>query len=171
MKRAASGQKPHGCGISALVGLAVFLFVFAGPFEIIVKYWNFATLTKGHVVARAQAYARDRISVPATHICIYEVDCSGEEAVLKLVETIDTWDFEAAKARIWQRRFNNVCSGRTANFGLHILTNGEEIDALTQARWTFFGNGFTPKHTRFGGGSFSKEPWERCTPERATIRL
>lgn len=165
------GPKPNGCGIAVLVGLAGLLFVFAGPFEIIVKYWNFTTLTKAHVVQRAQAYVGSRVRGPVTHICIYEVDCSGDEATLKLVDNIDTWDFEAAKARIWRRRFSDACSGRTANFGLHILTNGEELDSRTHARWVFLGNGFAPKSTRFGGGSFSEEPWERCTPERATIQV
>jgi hypothetical protein len=147
------------------------LFAFAGPLDAIVRYWNFTTLTKAHVVEEARAYARERLSSPVTYICIYEVDCSGEAAVLRLVENIDTWDFEAAKTRIWDRRFNNTCSGRTSNFGLHILAGADEIDSKTHARWFFFGNRFYPKHTRFGGGAFSEEPWERCTSERATIRL
>ena len=154
-----------------LVLLLLALFTFAGPLDVIVRYWNFTTLTKTHVVEQARAYASNRVPSPATHICIYEVDCSGETAVLKLVENIDTWDFEGAKTRIWERRFNNSCSGRTTNLGLHILANEDEIDSLAHARWSFFGNTFSPRHTRFGGGAFSEEPWERCTPDRATIRL
>lgn len=147
------------------------LFAFAGPLDVIVRYLNFTTLTKAHVVGQVHVYVHKHISSPVKYICVYEVDCSSEAAVLKLVDNIDTWDFEAAKTRIWDRRLKDTCSGHTANFGLHILTSADELESRAHARWSFFGNGFAPKHTRFGGGAFSEEPWQRCTPERATIRL
>ena len=154
----------------AALGLLL-LFAFAGPLDALTRYWNFSTLTKQELIAGVSNYARDRVIPPGYTgpICLYEVDCTGDRARLRLVENIDTWDFEAAKTRIWNRRFSDVCPGRTANFGLHLAGWGES-DPLALARWSFFNDRFIPQRSRFQSGAFSEEPWQRCPPEFAVPR-
>jgi hypothetical protein len=143
-----------------------------GPLEYALKYLNFSTLSKERLIRETEVYIRD-IAGGDQMACLYVVECDGEHARLKLVSDIVGWDLRAAKDRIWRRRFSNYCPGRTTNFGLHLIPRAgrKEIDRRSHARWSFLEDGFIPEWTHFqGGNSFSDQPWEECTPERAFVR-
>lgn len=146
-----------------------------GPLDYALKYLQFLTLSKEHLIRQAEVYIRD-VAGGDQIACLYVVACDGEHARLELVSDIVGWDLRAAKYRIWRRRFSNYCPGRTTSFGLHLIPRADpagrkEIDRTSHARWSFLEDGFTPQWTHFqGGGSFTDQPWEQCTPERAIVR-
>lgn len=111
----------------------------------------------------------DHSSIKA--VCVYVLSCDHNEARLQLVQNLDEVDFEALRDQIWDRRFQGTCEGRTANLGLHIYRDSTETSSRywhsDHAIWSFGNNRFVPKHGRFSGGSFSEEPWERCSLEKA----
>lgn len=143
-----------------------------GPLDYALKYYHFKTLTKERLVHEAQAYIDERAG-GGQMACVYFVSCDGERARLEMVEDADLWDFLDAKGEIWRRRFNDYCPGRTTNIALHLIPlEGQEtrIDAVSHARWSFVNDRFIPRHGRFQNGSFTDQPWERCTPEKALVR-
>src|SRR5215475_11988772 len=143
-----------------------------GPLEYALKYLQFSALSKERLISQAEAYIRG-VACGDQMACLYVVACDGEHARLELVSDIAGWDFRAAKDRIWRRRFSNYCPGRTTNFGLHLIPRAghePEIEAISHARWSFFNDRFIPERGRFQSGSFSDQPWEQCTPERAIVR-
>jgi len=153
-------------------GILGILFVFAGPLDGLVRYSNFKSLTKEKLVAGVEEYLRYRVG-GGQQACLYVVNCDGDLARLELVKDVETWDFEAAKKTIWNRRFSSFCPGRTANFGIHVIPIADEqpeFDAIAQARWVFFNDRFIPRLSRFQSGSFSDQPWEQCTAQFALKR-
>src|SRR5215472_3811725 len=159
--------------IAFVAALAIAL-VFFEPVDYTLKYLHFSKLSKERLIHEAKVYIRDRAGGNQM-ACLYVVECDGEHARLELVSDIVGWDFQAAKDRIWRRRFSNYCPGRTTNFGLHLIPAGpagrKELDRISHARWSFLLDQFLPEWTRFqGGGSFTDQPWEQCTPERAIVR-
>ncbi|HBH89034.1 hypothetical protein [Ponticaulis sp.] len=137
---------------------------------------NWWSLSKSEIIDGARAY-RDRYDNPVeprlsnAYACLYAVSCDGERARLVPVTDPENWDFEATRSTIWNRRFSDVCPGRTANFGLHwIDASGADIpDHLENAYWSFHNDRFVMRLGRFNSGSFSEEPWQRCTPETAIL--
>jgi hypothetical protein len=107
-------------------------------------------------------------------VCIYAVSCQSGRARLEPVN-IEHADFDALRDRIWGRRFRAQCPGRTANLGLHLVPLEDPEDDITAQRpipygsstayWSFAGNVFLPRMTRWSGGAFSEGPWRPCTPE------
>ena len=157
----------------ALVAALAIAFVFFEPLDDVLKYLHFSALSKERLIRQTEVYIRDRTRGDQM-ACLYVVECDGEHARLGLVSDIVGWDFQAAKDRIWRRWwFSNYCPGRTTNFGFHLIPRAghePEIDAISHARWSFFNNRFIPERGRFQSGSFSDQPWEQCTPERAIVR-
>lgn len=150
-------------------------FEYEGPLQYALKYLNFSALSKETLIRETEAYIRG-VAGGDQMACLYVVACDGEHARLELVSDIAGWDLQAAKDRIWRRRFSNYCPGRTTNFGLHLIPRAgpagrNEIDRSAHARWSFLGDGFIAQWTKFdGGGSFTDQPWEQCTAERAIVR-
>jgi hypothetical protein len=155
----------------ALVTALAIAFVFFGSLEYPLKYLHFSALSKERLIHEAKAYIRD-VAGGDQMACPYVVECDGEHARLELVSDIVGWDLQAAKDRIWRRRFSDYCPGRTTNFGLHLIPRAgrTEIERRSHARWSFFDDGFRAQWSRFEGGSFTDQPWEQCTPERAIVR-
>jgi hypothetical protein len=157
---------------SVLVPVLAIAFVFFGPVDYAQRYLHFSALSKERLIQEAKVYIRDRAGGDQM-ACLYVVECDGENARLELVSDISGWDFQAAKDRIWRRRFSNYCPGRTTNFGLHLIPRAghmPEMDDTSHARWSFFNDRFIPQASNFQSGSFSDQPWEQCTPERAIVR-
>ena len=150
-------------------------FKYEGPLQYALKFLNFWTLSKERLIDGAKAYIRV-VAGDDQMACLYVVACDGEHARLELVSDIAGWNLQAAKDRIWRRRFSNYCPGRTTNFGLHLIPQAgpagrQEIDRRAHARWSFLDDGFIAQWSKFGGGgSFTDQPWEQCTPERAIVR-
>ena len=105
--------------------------------------------------------------------CVYAVSCEDGGARLEVIDNWNRWSIEETKAIIWHRRFYDFCPGRTANLGLHIIPANSQSSSLpfgTQtARWSFIHDRFLPRFGSHQSGSFSEEPWERCTLPRAQI--
>jgi len=100
-------------------------------------------------------------------VCLYIVACEDDRARLVIVEDIESIDFKLLRDRIWDRRFNGVCEGRTSNLGLHIIRNSAATEPNDYAIWSFYNNRFIPRHGRFSAGAFSEEPWERCSIKKS----
>src|SRR5215467_7895082 len=161
----------------ALVAALAIAFVFFEPVDYALKYLHFSELSKERLIDQAKVYIRDRAGGNQM-ACLYVVECDGEHARLELVSDIVGWDFRAAKDRIWRRRFSNYCPGRTTNFGLNLIPRAGISHtpwasfnaAIAHARWSFVNDRFIPERGRFQSGSFSDQPWESCTPDRAIVR-
>ena len=155
--------------VAALVGALVIASAFFGPLEYGLKYLHFSVLTKERLVREAGVYIRERTR-GGQLACLYVVRCDSGAARLELVVDISTWDFDDTKRTIWNRRFSSACQGRTTNFALHLipmLGQEPEIDAVAHASWSFFNDRFIPIRNRFQSGSFTDQPWEPCTKEKA----
>ena len=161
----------------AFVAALAIAFVFFEPVDYALKYLHFSELSKERLIDQAKVYIRDRAGGDQM-ACLYVVECDGEHARLELVSDIVGWDFQAAKDRIWRRRFSNYCPGRTTNFGLNLIPRAGISHApwasfnaaIAHARWSFVNDRFIPERGRFQSGSFSDQPWESCTPDRAIVR-
>lgn len=131
------------------------------------RYLNFRSLTAGEVARDAARYIEEKFGGGSA--CIYEVRCDTGRAQLYVVEDLASWDIETTKEVIWNRRFSDECPGRTANIGLHVLPDGDRewSDSTTLAIWTFGGNRFIPRMSRFSGGAFSEGDWQRCSTEHS----
>jgi hypothetical protein len=151
----------------------LFAMLFLGPLDTATRYYDFSTLSKAEIIDQAHKYILDRAGGKQM-ACVYVVRCDNNRARLEMVTDLNAWDLEATKATIFHRRLNgDYCSGRTTNIALHLVPlEGREpqIEAAAHARWSFFNDRFVPQLGRFQSGSFSDQPWERCTPERAVIR-
>lgn len=94
--------------------------------------------------------------------CLYTVTCSTGGAAMEIQVELTPEELVTAKREIWRRRFEDYCTGRTANIGLE--HGGNEYPE--QDKWAF-GHGFGGA-TGFGqSGSFSAEPWTPCTRDLA----
>ncbi len=152
-----------------LVSLAL---TFCGPLDTAARLYNFSALTNEKVVREARDYVDQRADGQQA-ACLYVVRCDGDKARLALVPALTASALKEAKGDIWQRRTSGFCPGRTTNIGLQLIPEigGEpQIESIALARWSFFNDRFIPRSGRFQSGSFSDEPWEPCTLERALIR-
>lgn len=145
------------------------------------RYMSWRALSSEHVFDAAQRYVEreyiNRNSYDASEIipvCVYAVTCDDDEARLAIVRDPDQLDFDALKRRIWARRFEGTCQGSTANLGLHVLRSEESVERGDDLPvWTFYGDSFITTGDRHWsvGGAFSKEPWERCSIDRAAYLI
>lgn len=152
-----------------LVGLVL---AFCGPLDSVVRLYNFSTLTQDKLVREARVYVDQRADGRQA-ACLYVVRCDGGRARLGLFPALTATELEAAKGDILHRRTSGFCSGRTTNIGLKLIpeaTGEPQIESISLSRWSFFNDRFIPRSGRFQSGSFSDEPWEPCTLERALIR-
>ncbi|MCJ2186774.1 hypothetical protein [Novosphingobium beihaiensis] len=97
--------------------VAIFLLV-AGPIQWWQHYQSWSHLSKDELIESANWYIANR--APGNDACIFAVECKDGRARLKLIKTLDEWDFEASKQAAWDRKFKDVCQGRTANFALEV---------------------------------------------------
>ena len=149
--------------------LAVLVVWGTGYGSLALNWW---LLSKSEIIGGAQAY-RDRYDIhnqsylSNAYACLYAVSCDGGRARLIPITDPESWDFEETRSTIWKRRFSDACPGQTANFGLHwIDASGADIPHyLETAYWSFYNDRFVTRHGRFHSGSFSEEPWQRCTPD------
>jgi hypothetical protein len=107
----------------------------------------------------------------AEYACVYTFKCENGAAVLELRTSLTEAEFDAVKASIWRRKFEDYCPGRTTNFGIE---NSGEAEALEQGwenyrrRDIWFDGGFMGESGRFAGGSFAPAGgWQRCTRDKA----
>lgn len=164
-------------GRRTLLWLAAALLVslvltFCGPLDSTVRLYNFSALTHDKLVREARVYVDQRADGQQA-ACLYVVRCDEGRARLELVPALTAPELAAVKGDIWHRRTSGFCPGRTTNIGLQLIpeTTGEpQIESISLARWSFFNDRFIPRSGRFQSGSFSDEPWEPCTRERALIR-
>lgn len=154
---------------AGLFAVLAFVLAFCGPMETAQRFISFQTLSKHKLLEEARIYIDDRAGGEQM-ACLYAVSCEGGRARLSAVSNLAEWDLEATQEEIWSRRFSDYCPGRTANLALHLIPMEgaeEQMRALSHARWSFMHDRFIPISGRFQSGSFSEEPWERCTPENA----
>ncbi len=152
------------------VAAIILAFLFAGPLDYGLRYAHYKTLTKQELVSGARIYIQNRTNGRQL-ACLYAVACDGDEARLVLIDDPVAWNFDESKQSIWRRRFEDFCPGRTTNFGLQLVPIEEAEPAgrgTALARWSFFNDRFIPNNSRVvQSGSFSDQPWEECTPEKA----
>jgi hypothetical protein len=174
VRKAARSSRPISGGSVArragLFAILAFVLAFCGPLETAQRFVSIQTLSKEELVREARAHIDDRAGGHQM-ACLYAVSCEGNRARLAVVSDLASWDLEATREDIWRRRFDGrYCPGRTANFGLHLSPApgaDEQTYGTSHARWSFARDRFIPIGGRFQSGSFSEEPWERCTPENA----
>tara|TARA_B100000678_G_scaffold95898_1_gene80188 strand:- start:16177 stop:16701 length:525 start_codon:yes stop_codon:yes gene_type:complete len=161
-----------GIAIAAIPGL--FILGIALPYG--VTAFNWFTLSKAELVSGVESFrwrydGPNYSSLGNAYACLYAVSCETDRPKLVPITDLENWDFKSTKSTIWKRRFSNECPGRTANFGLHwVDASDSEIPGfLENAYWSFFNDRFLMRHGRFNSGSFSEEPWQRCTPEIAIL--
>jgi len=151
------------------VAAVILAILFLGPLDYGLRYAHYKTLTKHELVSGARIYIQNRTNGRQL-ACLYAVACEGEKARLVLIDDPVAWNFGEAKRSIWRRRFDDFCPGRTTNFGLQLVPmEGAEpaSQSTAVARWSFFNDRFIPRLGRFQSGTFSDQPWEECTPEKA----
>jgi len=173
-------SKPLRVILAVALGLVCFIVVFE-VWDKATRYISWSTLTKAEIVKDTKSYVRNYIRAEGD-VCLYVVDCGQGEARLKLIKDFSTWDLKTDKDIIWQRRFSDVCEGRTTNIGLVFIPN-EPLTSLdgfppilntatSHARWSFYLDRFVPRLGRFQSGSFSqKYPFELCTHEKAFVSV
>ena len=130
------------------------------------RYASWSGLDKPKVVAAAQWYVRER--APGQKVCLYRVICNKGRARLKLVKDLATWDVEATRQLVWDRKFGGGCPGFTANLALEVAPGGAEPppQGTERAVWSFYLDRFRPWQTH-AFSAFSEKPAEPCTPEFA----
>lgn len=156
------------------ISLAVLFPILAlSSYDSLARYLSWKTMSKAELIEEAEAYLQNYTS--GGQACLYAVDCQSGRAILVLVRDIETWDIEETKDLIWRRRFSDFCPGRTANFGLHVITTPESeqitplVESNRSARWSFYNDRFLPRYGRFQGGAFSEGSWEPCSAENALV--
>lgn len=129
------------------------------------RYASWAGLEKPKVVAAAQWYVRER--APGKKVCLYRVTCDKGRARLVLVKDLATWDFEATRQLVWDRKFGSGCPGYTANLALEVAPGGTvPPQGMERAVWSFYLDRFRPWQTH-EFSAFSEKSAEPCTPEYA----
>jgi hypothetical protein len=135
------------------------------------RYWSWRALSPAHIAASSQWYINNRASDidGISAICVYALECTDDGARLAIVRDPDQYDFGALKNLIWNRRFEGICPGQTANLGLHLMRPPESnaVMPTDQAIWSFYHDRFIPMRGNWSGGAFSEEPWERCSIDGA----
>ncbi len=153
--------------LGAIVALVLGGMVLGFVWDVGASFWSWRTLTKSTIQEEAVAYTQ-LYRIENVGICVYELDCSSGRAGLRRVSDFYGWDLQASLDRTWQRRFSDVCPGRTANLGLHLvpldssqptgLRRGTEL-----ARWNFGTDRFLARSGNFSGGAFSELPYQACS--------
>ena len=151
--------------VVVLLGISIFACEYGN------RYASWAGLSRADLIDKTYSYM-ERYDVSGHSACLYVVACTEDDtAFLSIVPNIDDLDIAALKKRIWSRRFDATCTGRTANIGLHLIPTTTDtvprFDSVTHARWSFYHDRFLPWHGRFQSGAFSLEAWQRCTAEFA----
>lgn len=156
--------RQHGCGLTIALLIAIFMLIF-GPVEWWLRYQSWSQLSKNKLAEAANWYVANR--APGNDACIYAVECKGDRASLKLIKSMQEWDFEASKQIAWDRKFKGVCQGRTANFALEVATENPQSQKTSEgarrAVWSFHNDRFVPTWSRTAGFSaFSEIETEPC---------
>ena len=126
------------------------------------RYLSWRNLSKEELVASANWYVDHR--APGNRFCLYAVTCENGRAQLTLVKDLNVWDLNAAKQRVWDRRFSGTCQGRTANFALQALPDGHDLwPGNKRAVWSFHNDRFVPRMTKWEGHAFSEIEPEACS--------
>lgn len=143
--------------------------------DLIPRFLSWRSLSAETVEQKTQLYLDTRTFSPekVIAVCVYAVECSSGRAILKKMQQPERFDFQELRQTIWSRRFEKTCPGRTANLGLHIVRSSQDsiYNSSDHAIWSFYNDRFIPRLGRFSGGSFSEEPWDRCTVETATYSI
>jgi len=131
--------------------------------------------------AKTQWYLDHRADRPASidGVCLYAVECSSGYARMQRVEDLDSFDFDNLRDTIWERKFEGVCQGQTANLAIRIhrrgRSDGDGHDETLPERdigvWFFPSNRFLPSGGRWSSLAFSRRPWTPCSLEAATFRV
>lgn len=157
-----------------LIGLAAVLLLLIGPVDWACRYWSWRNLSKTELIEAADWYIEHR--VPGNKACLYAVVCENNRPSLELVKSVDEWDIRAAKQLAWKRRFQSTCAGRTANFGLELLS--DELVGIGEAQyrrravWSFYNDRFVPLSGRMHGPhAFSEIEPEPCRAEYVVTTL
>lgn len=160
-----------GC-VSVGILLVASALVAIGPVDLTRRYLSWRQLSKNELVDSANWYVENR--APGNDACLYAVQCTGGRASLRLLRSLDDWDIEATKQIAWDRKFGGVCSGRTANFALELVTDNLQSDrtseGLRHAVWSFYNDRFVPGLTRFESAAFSETEAEPCLAAHAITR-
>lgn len=156
--------RKSGCALLA-VALPLGLVASCSAHEAYWRYQSWNNLSKAEVVASANWYIENRSR--GKEACLYALICDDKTAKLELVKDIDEWDLDATKDLIWERKFDKVCTGRTAHLALRMLPEEEPFPAATDiAVWSFYLDRFTPYFGRLHGPyAFSEGNPEACTHE------
>lgn len=162
----------HGCGLSIALLISIFLLMI-GPVDWWRRYQSWSNLSKYKLVETANKYVATR--APGNDACIYAVECKGGRASLKLIKSIEEWEFEESKQIAWDRKFKGVCQGRSANFALEVATDNpqsqETSEGARRAVWSFNNDRFVPTWSRTAGFSaFSETETEPCLTTYAVTR-
>ena len=152
------------------LGAVVLVFIGAELHEQATRYLSWRDISKKQIVAAADWYIENR--APGERACLYAVVCEQGRARLELVEDLESWDLEATKELVWDRKFGGTCPGRTANFALEMAPSNLDTHwANKRAVWSFYNDRFIPSFTRFNGGSaFSEIKAQPCSQEFAITK-
>lgn len=155
--------RPHGC-VLALALLAAIFLLMAGPVQWWVRYQSWSHLSKDKLILSADSYIANR--APGTRACLFAVECRNGRARLKLIQSVKEWDFEASKQIAWDRKFDDVCQGLTANFALELANDDPQsqkiFEGSRRAVWSFYNDKFVPVRTRFDFAAFSEAKTKPC---------
>ncbi|WP_175551311.1 hypothetical protein [Sphingobium sp. YR657] len=153
----------YGCLMAIAFIFAIFLLM-VGPVQWWKHYQSWSHLSKDKLIASANWYIENR--APRNDACIFAVECKDGRARLKLIKSINEWDFEASKQTTWDRKFKNICQGQTANFALEVAADNTEsqkvYEGSRRAVWSFYNDRFIPAHTRFSFAAFSEIEADPC---------
>jgi hypothetical protein len=153
----------HGCMLALALPFAISLLI-AGPVDWGLRYQSWSQLSKDTLIQSANSYIANR--APGNGACLFAVECKSGWARLKLVKSMKDWDFEASKQIAWDRKFDDICQGLTANFALELANDNPQsqktYEGSRRAVWSFYNDQFVPTRTRFGFAAFSEAETEPC---------
>ncbi len=153
----------------ALAAVTLLAFFAMGPFDWAKRYSSWNNLSKAELVASANWYVKNR--APGNGACLYAVECKNGRATLKLVKSIDNWSIDVPKQIAWDRKFNSMCEGQTANFALELasdrLVGFGAYEDRRRAVWSFYNDRFVPVRSRSDHSAFSEGVPEPCVSKYA----
>lgn len=153
----------HGCMLALALPFAILLLI-VGPVHWGLRYQSWSELSKDKLIRSANSYIAHR--APGNGACLFVVECKSGRARLKLIKSMKDWDFEASKQIVWDRKFDGICQGLTANFALELVNDNPQsqktFEGSRRAVWSFYNDQFVPIRTRFGFAAFSEAETEPC---------